>query len=55
MATHKSAAILTIHRASNMTPKGRMAIAGWLRHQAKLLIRYGSQYSRRFTGRYLYC
>ncbi|MDO8596407.1 MAG: hypothetical protein Q7R45_07270 [Sulfuricaulis sp.] len=50
----KSAAILTVHGAGKMTPKGRRAIAGWLRKHAAMLVKYGNNYSRRFTGRYLY-
>lgn len=50
----KSAAIVTIHRASEMTPEGRREVAAWLRAHAQDLVKYGDQYSRRFTGRYTY-
>ena len=50
----KSAAILTIHDAPHMSLKGRKAIAAWLRMHAKYLLRYGPEYSKRFTGRFLY-
>jgi hypothetical protein len=52
---HKSAAVLTIHRAPAMTPSGRKAIAVWLRRQAAMLMKHGKNYSEtRFTARYLY-
>lgn len=50
----KSAAIVTIHRAANMTPRGRRLVANWLRNTAKLLEDHGKEFSTRFTGRYLY-
>lgn len=50
----KSAAIVTIHKADDMTPEGRKALADWLRKTAGELEKFGSQYSKRFTGRYLY-
>lgn len=54
MAKKKAAAIVTIRRADQMTPKGRRAVAAWLRQQAGFLVRYGPQFSARFTARYLY-
>lgn len=53
-ARAKSAAVITIHRASRMTPSGRKRIANWLRQQAKFLTVYGKEFSGRFTARYLY-
>jgi hypothetical protein len=50
----QSAAIVTIKRASEMTPKGRRDIARWLRRQASFLEKYAKQLSPRFTARYLY-
>lgn len=50
----KSAAILTIKDAPRMTPKGRREVAAWLRMHANYLVKYGHEYSPRFTGRYLY-
>lgn len=50
----KSAAALTIHRAGDMTEKGRKDIAKWLRRQARFLEQDGEVYSSRFTARYLY-
>lgn len=50
----ESAAILTVKRAAEMTPKGRREIAKWLRRHADMLVRDGKDYSARFTGRYLY-
>lgn len=54
MKKETSAAILTIKEPAEMTPKGRKAIAEWLRQQAKDLIKYGDNYAKRFTARYLY-
>ena len=55
MSKEKSAAILTIYGAPDMTPEGRKDIAEWLRLHAKMLVKDGSNYARgRFTGRYLY-
>jgi hypothetical protein len=50
----KSAAILTIRDAAQMSRRGRKAIANWLRRHARFLESHGSDFSRRFTGRYLY-
>jgi hypothetical protein len=36
-----------------MTPKGRKAIAAFLRNHAQMLEDEGSNYAKRFTGRYL--
>lgn len=55
MATKtKSAAVLTIHRASQFTPAGRRRIVDWLRRQAKFLSAHSDQYATRYTARYLY-
>lgn len=50
----KSAAIVTIRNASEMTKRGRKQIANWLRKHADWLEESGHHYSARFTGRYLY-
>jgi hypothetical protein len=50
----KSAAILTIKDAGDMTEEGRREIARWLRRHANWLTKYGDEYSKKFTGRYLY-
>lgn len=50
----KSAAIVTIKRAGDMTRRGRKAIAKWLRQQADSLEEHGDEYSDRFRARYLY-
>ena len=50
----KSAAVLTIHHAGDMTSKGRKDIARWLRRQASMLLREAEKYAPRFTARYLY-
>lgn len=49
-----AAAIVTIRRASDMTPKGRKEVARWLRRQALFFERHADQLSPRFTARYLY-
>ena len=54
MATHKSAAIITIRDAAKMSKKGRLAIASWMRKQAMFLEKYSKQLSSRYTARYLY-
>lgn len=50
----KSAAIITVHDAENMTAKGRRDIAKWMRRQADFLEQHGKEFSKRFTARYLY-
>ena len=50
----KSAAILTIKDASDMTDEGRKSIATWLRQQAKDLLKYGDDYNGTMRARYLY-
>lgn len=51
----KSAAVVTIHGAPAMTPRGRLQIATWLRRQASILLKDGKKYTPgRFTARYLY-
>lgn len=50
----RSAAIVTIFDADKMTEHGRKNIAAWLRQHAAWLLKHGSEYSKRFTGRYLY-
>jgi len=50
----KSAAILTIKKASDMSLRGKKDIAEWLRNQAKNLLKHGKLYSDKFTARYLY-
>lgn len=47
-----AAAIITIRRASEMTPAGRKTIAAWLRMHADYLTEHGREYQRTFTGRY---
>lgn len=50
----KSAAVLTVRMADEMTPKGRREVAAWLRRQAAMLVKEGPNYAKRYTGRYLY-
>jgi phage antirepressor YoqD-like protein len=50
----KCAATLTIHEAAMMTPVGKKQISDWLRQQAKMLRKEGSNYSTRFRASYLY-
>lgn len=51
-----SAAILTLKKPGEMTPKGRAQIAAWLRKQAANLLRYGKDYNDTgdFRARYLH-
>lgn len=53
-AKDKSAAVVTVFRADEMTSKGRKQVAAWLRQQASMLEKEGKNYAKRFTGRYLY-
>ena len=50
----KSAVILTIHRAGEMTPTARKRIAQWLDRQKKFFLKYPNKLSKRFTARYLF-
>jgi hypothetical protein len=50
----KSAAVVTVFRADEMTSRGRKQVAAWLRQQASMLEKEGKNYAKRFTGRYLY-
>lgn len=50
----KSAAILTIKDASEMTPEGREEIAKWLNNIAGQFIEYGDQSAGTFRARYMY-
>ena len=50
----KSAAILTIKDAADMTDQGKKDIAEWLRRQAQFLRKDGKNFSKRFRARYMY-
>lgn len=50
----ETAAIVTIYEAANMTKRGRMILANWLRKQAKFLLSHHDELSPRFTARYRY-
>lgn len=52
--TEKSAAILTIHDAANMSAKGRRDVVAWLKRQAGFLETHSKQLAKRFTARYIY-
>lgn len=54
MTKEKSAAVLTIHDAANMTDEGRADIARWLRRQITFLMKNNTELSSRYTARYLY-
>lgn len=54
MKVTKSAAILTIKDAANMTARGKRQIANWLRRQAQALIKDGSLYAKKCVIRYRY-
>lgn len=49
----KCAARLTVFDASMMTKRGRKRIANWMRKQADAIEQFGTEYSKRFTARYL--
>lgn len=49
-----SAAILTVHRAPDMTKAGRKRIAKWLRSCADHLETYGDLYDKKFVARWCY-
>jgi hypothetical protein len=50
----KSAAILTIHNAADMTAKGKKDIAKWIDRQKEILLKNNKELSGRYTARYLY-
>lgn len=50
----KTAAIVTVFRAPDMSTNGRRRIAEWLRRQASVLERNASKLARRYTARYIY-
>lgn len=51
----RTAAVVTVFRAPDMTLSGRRAIARWLRQQAIYIERYANNLAaERFTARYLY-
>ena len=56
MSKEKSAAILTVHRISDMTPKGRKDIIKWLESQIDNIKKYHKNpgFASRYTARYLY-
>ena len=53
-AKSKSAAVVTIFAAPEMTSEGRKNVVKWLRQQARFLEKYGPELAARFTARYLY-
>lgn len=50
----RTAAILTIRNAPNMTKRGRKLVADWMRRCADTFEADGQAYSLLFTARYLY-
>jgi hypothetical protein len=50
----KSAAIVTVFRAPDMSKRGRKSVAEWLRRQAGFIESDGDNLASRFTARYLY-
>ncbi len=50
----KTAAIVTIHNAPDMTKRGRTQIANWLRRQANLLESANKRLANRFRARWQY-
>lgn len=49
----RTVAVVTIRQAPQMTPKGRMEVAAWLRKHATRLETDGARYATHFTGRYI--
>lgn len=43
---------VTIHRAADMSARGRRQIANWLLRQGKALLKEGPNYAKRFTAKY---
>ena len=50
----KSAAIVTMKNAPDMTRRGRKAVANWLRQNATYVEDYGDGLGKCFVTRYLY-
>lgn len=50
----RSAAVLTIHDAANMTIKGRSDIVAWLYRQIYAVEFNHKKLAKRYTARYLY-
>ncbi len=50
----RTAAVITVHDASNMTQKGRHRIAEWMFRQAYFLMYHSKELAKRYTARYLY-
>ena len=50
----KTAAVLTVHRAPDMTKAGRKRIAKWLRSCADHLETYGDLSDNKFVARWCY-
>lgn len=48
----KTAAVLTVHRAPDMTKPGRRKIAAWLRRLADDLEQHGELFAKKFIARY---
>lgn len=48
----ETVATLTIHRAGDMTGRGRKEVAAWLRRQADALEADGERYAMRFRAAY---
>ena len=50
----KTAAVLTIYGAADMTPAGRKRIAKWIDRQKQFFLKYPKVLANRHTARYLY-
>ena len=48
------AATITIRRASEMTDRGRRAVASWIQDQALTLLGQAEQLSSRYTAKFRY-
>ena len=50
----RTAAVLTIRAPERMTKRGRKAIAGWLKRQARHFIARGDRYAKNYKAKYIY-
>jgi hypothetical protein len=50
----KSAAVLTVFDAAEMSPAGAESVARWLEKQARFLRRHNHECAKRFVARYVY-
>jgi hypothetical protein len=53
-AAEHAVAVVIIHRAAEMTPRGREKVAEWLCAQAVTLLRDSASLGPRYRARYMY-